>query len=72
MFAIEITRQSVDIIRLLNNGVAPLLERKKKTYFVFDATWNSDFVPEILIFKDLANRFDIKSVSPFVLCLKEI
>lgn len=69
-YAIEINRASAPIIALLNNGVEPATE-KKKTFFIFDATWNSDFVPEILTMRDLADRFSIKSGAPLVMSLKE-
>lgn len=69
LFAIEITRKTAPIIALLNNGVEPIVP-KKKCYFIFDATWNSDVVPEIVNFRELSEEYDIASGYPIVLPLK--
>lgn len=69
LHAIEITKKSAPIIALLNNGVVPETE-KKSTYFIFDATWNSDFVPEIITQRDLANTYDLGK-CPFIVSLKK-
>lgn len=46
--AIQITKTSQNLITLLNSGVVPEVAPNRKTYFVFDDTWNSDIPNEIV------------------------
>ncbi len=58
LYAILIRKSDLELIALLNNGVTPKVE-KEKTYFIFDATWNSEFVPMIVTELEFYNTYDI-------------
>lgn len=70
LFAIEISGASSALIALLNKGVIPPI--KAKTYFVFDATWNSDMESKVMTQREMANTYDFYKNSPFVIRLKEV
>ncbi len=59
-YAIEITAQDLDLITLLNQGVTPVVE--DRTYFVFDATWNSEEPNQIVTEEELVSldEFDFR------------
>lgn len=57
LFAIPVTELTVPIIRLLNKGVAPQVE-EDTTYFIFDATWNSDVPNKIVTEGDLKFQYE--------------
>jgi len=69
LYAIEIVKRNFPLIGLLNNGVIPEIE-KKKTYFIFDATWESEVANEIMTEKQLLKTYDIGK-SPWVFRLKK-
>jgi len=71
LYALEIRKSDLALITLLNNGVTPKIE-KTKTYFIFDATWDSEFVPQILTKRKCFQTFDIKAISPLVLAVKPV
>lgn len=50
-YAIKIQEEDLALITLLNQGVKPIVE--DKTYFVFDAEWNSEVSNEIVTEEDL-------------------
>lgn len=70
LYAIQIQKSHLELITLLNQGVTPQIE-KKKTYFIFDATWNSDVPSEIVTEREFHDRFEISSRSPLLLSLKK-
>jgi hypothetical protein len=55
LYAILITKFDIDLITFLNEGVTPEIE-EKPTYFIFDATWNSDVPNEIVTEDELLER----------------
>lgn len=55
LYAIEILRQDLPLITLLNQGVTPQIEAKP-TWFVFDATWNSEVPNQIVSEEELLKR----------------
>lgn len=69
LYAIKVRKADLALIALLNSGVTPKVE-KKSTYFIFDATWNSYFVPQIITEQALAKTYDFKTVAPILLALK--
>lgn len=71
LYALEIRKTDLALITLLNNGVTPKIE-KTKTYFIFDAEANSEMVPVILTKRQCFNTYDIKSLCPLLLAVKEI
>lgn len=70
LYAIRITKSHLALIALLNEGVTPVVE-KKPTWFVFDATWNSDIPNRILTEREFYNLGEISSRSPLMLKLKK-
>ena len=70
LYAIKIRKSDLELITLLNGGVTPAVE-KKPTYFIFDATWNSDVPNEIVTEREFYNRFEIKTNGPLLLSLKK-
>ncbi len=70
LYALEIKKSDLALITLLNNGVTPKVE-KVKTYFIFDATWNTDYVPQIITRREFMQTYDIYSNSPLLLRLKK-
>ncbi len=70
LYALQIRKSDLELIALLNNGVTPKVE-KKKTFFIFDATWNSEFVPEIVTELGLMNTCAISNHNPLLLALKK-
>lgn len=46
-YAILITEFDIELITLLNQGVAPKIE-EEPTYFIFDASWNTKVPNEIV------------------------
>ena len=69
MYCIKISKTNLALITLWNNGVTPKIE-KKETYFIFDATWHSDFVPIILTTRECFNTYEIKKLNPLLLAVK--
>jgi len=69
LYAIEIKKNSLALVTLLNQGVTPPIE-KKKTYFIFDATWNSEVPNEIVTEKELLTHPFYQN-SPLILKLKK-
>jgi len=55
LYAIQVQAKDLDLITLLNQGVTPAIEAKP-TYFVFDATWNSEVPNEIVTEEELILR----------------
>lgn len=70
LYAIEIRKSNLALITLLNSGVTPEIE-KKSTYFLFDATWNTDFVPQILDSRECWNTYEIKNTNPMMFAVKK-
>lgn len=70
LYAIQIRKTDLPLITLLNSGVTPEIETKK-TYFVFDATWNSEVPNEIVTERELDKRFEVSARSPMLLKLKK-
>ena len=70
LYTLKVRKTDLALITLLNSGVPPKVE-KKETYFVFDATRNSDFVPQILTKREMYNTYTIKGTSPLLLALKK-
>lgn len=69
LHAIEITAASRSLITLLNNNTIPPIT-KKKTWFIFDTAWNSEFVPKIMPYREMINTYDFYKHGPFVVRLK--
>ena len=70
LYAIKISKSNLAFITMLNNGVTPKIE-KKETYFIFDGTWNTDFVPQIIEARECwRNRYEIRGNSPMLLAVK--
>ena len=55
LYAIEITKEHLALITLLNQGVTPKIQ-DEATYFVFDAEWNSEVPNEIMNQDDFLDR----------------
>lgn len=70
LYAIQIQKSHLALITLLNGGVTPKVE-KKTTYFIFDATWNSDVPNEIVTEREFLQRFEISSRTPLLFKLKK-
>ena len=70
LYAIKIKKSDLALITMLNNGVTPKVE-KKETYFIFDATWKTDFIPQIIETRECWNKYEIKGNSPLLLKVKE-
>jgi hypothetical protein len=47
LYAIEIQKEQLALITLLNQGVTPAIQ-EEATYFVFDAEWNSEVPNQIM------------------------
>jgi hypothetical protein len=58
LYAIKIQKSHLALITLLNGGVTPKVE-KQPSYFIFDATWNSDVPNEIVTAREFLQRFEI-------------
>jgi hypothetical protein len=70
LYALKIRKSDLGLITLLNGGVEPKVE-KKESYFIFDATWNSD-VPNVIVSnREFLQTYDIMKSSPLVLTVKE-
>jgi len=70
LYALKIRNSDLELITLLNSGVTPEVE--KKTYFIFDATWNSDVPNQIMTERELLTTYDLKkSYGPHLLALKK-
>lgn len=69
LYAIKIRKTDLALITLLNGGVTPEIE-KKSTYFIFDATWNTDYVPQIITQRELLS-YEISNLSPLFLSIKK-
>jgi hypothetical protein len=70
LYALKIRKSDLALITLLNNGVTPEVE-KTKTYFLFDATWNTDYVPQIITERTFLQTCDIMKISPLLLSIKQ-
>lgn len=70
LYALKIRKSDLALITLLNGGVTPKIE-KRNNYFLFDATWNSDFVPQILTEREFMSNYEFKQNSPLVLSIKK-
>lgn len=70
LYALKIRKSDLALIALLNGGVTPKIE-KKTTYFIFDATWNSDYVPQIITERTFNQTCDIVNNSPLLLAIKQ-
>jgi hypothetical protein len=65
-YAILIQAKDLDLITLLNRGVTPAIE-EKPTYFVFDATWNTTLLNQIVTEEELLKRGAFEdATSPIV------
>lgn len=70
LYALKIRKTDIALITLLNSGVTPEIE-KKNTYFVFDATWNTD-VPNKIISEREFLKYNISMLSPILLSVNEL
>jgi hypothetical protein len=70
LYALKIRKSNLGLITLLNGGVEPKVE-KKESYFIFDATSNSD-VPNVIVSgREFLQTYDIMSRSPLLLSVKQ-
>ena len=70
LYALKIRNSDLELITLLNSGVTPEVP-KTPTYFVFDATWNSDVPNQIMTERELLKTHDLKSNGPHLLALNK-
>lgn len=69
LYAIEIRKNSLELVTLLNQGVTPHVD-KKRTWLLIDAEWNSEVPNKILTERELGQNYDLYATSPLVLRLK--
>lgn len=69
LYAIKIRKSDLALITLLNAGVTPKVE-KTETYFVFDATWNSEVPNQIVTHRKFLTTYDLKGIQPMLLACK--
>lgn len=60
LYAIEIQEKDLALITLLNQGVTPSIE-EKTTWFIFDATWNSEFPNGIISEEAFLETYEAQS-----------
>lgn len=73
LYAMRVKKADLGLITLLNDGLTPLVENSKKSWFIFEIDdegrniW-TDIVSE----KTLGQHYDVLSTSPFVVRLKKV
>lgn len=68
LYAIKVQKSHLAMIALLNNGVVPEVE-KTTTWFIFDATWNSEVPNKIVTDREFL-QYTLKGWQPLLLSIK--
>jgi hypothetical protein len=69
LYGIKIQKSHLALIALLNAGVTPEIE-KTPTWFIFDATWNSEVPNKIVTDREFLQTCEIKGWQPMLLAIR--
>lgn len=73
LYAMRVKKADLGLITLLNDGLTPVVENSKKSWFLFEIdNEGKNIWTDIVSERTLGQHYDVLSSSPFVVRLKRV